>query len=206
MGRYPTQFLGIQRPSELSPPPPPNPADPVQPVPPPPESARWTQACQRNGQRHGDSEPRCADERVGVPREQMHSCSIRPLRKSRVRPGVFRTLPFLKTWFCLLLVLSSPGSKGRTDATMSCHDTQGPKRHDSYSRIAPGDLSVEHHDQLVPLLRCSEHAMQSTQSSRMHQDDRSSQRGSSTHRCQEGRACQSPNSELPCPTCLLSRC
>ena len=62
------------------------------------------------------------------------------------------------------------------------HPPKGPCR-----GLAPGEPMVAPPEQPVPLLRCSEHAMHSMHSSTWCQGQSSSQRGSSTHICQEGK-------------------
>ena len=150
-----------------------------------PESARRTLRSQRDDERHRDTKPaQCANAGLKTSPGK-HSVTADP-HLPKKRPSVFRRLPLLRTWFCLLLVLSSPGSKIRTDAapfpcTVSGHFSQGTRH-----SIAPGDESVDLLARAVPTLRCSEHAKPSMQSSRKHQAISSSQRGCCTHVAQEG--------------------
>ena len=111
-----------------------------------PESARRTHRNQRDDERHRDTKPaQCADAGLNLPRENTQS-SADP-HSPKKRPSVSRHPPLLRTWLYLLLILSSPGRKVRTDAapfscTVSGHSSQGIR----YS-ITPGDGSVD------PLIR-----------------------------------------------------
>ena len=75
-------------------------------------------------------------------------------------------------WLCCSLLFSSPGSHTRTDATRMSWPATGAPTTEAHWSLAPG----EDHDDLqlhaVPLLRCSEHASSSMQSSNLKQQGR----------------------------------
>ena len=162
-----------------------------------PESARRTRRSQRDCKRHGNTEPaQCADARLRLPREHPQSPAKSRMRPKLLRrPNVLRHPPLLKTWFCLMLVLS--GSKAGTDATSFPCTVSGDSSKGTQYSTAPGGASVGSPQQAVPTLRCSEHAKHSVQSSSRLQVQSSSQRGSYTQPEQEGDACPSWTATVP---------
>ena len=162
-----------------------------------PESARRTCRSQRNCERHGHTKPaQCADARLKLPRENTQS-PANSHRHPQKRLEIFRKPSLLKIWLCLLLVLSSPGSKAGTDATSLLCTVSGDSPTGTRHCTAPGGDCDEYLRQAVPTLRCSEHAKQSMQRSSKDQAQRSSQRGRHTRHEQEGDVCPLWTAKVP---------
>ena len=134
----------------LSPPPPPNPAPLSEPA-------------------------QCADASLNLPREHITSAHLHS--RPRARSEIFRNPSLFKIWLFLLLTLSSPGRRSGTGATPFQSAVTGRERQ---CNLAPGEASDDQLLRAVPILRCSEHAKHSTQSSKESQNASSSQRGSPT--------------------------
>ena len=134
----------------------------------PPNPARRART-QRNHEGHRNPEPaQCTDAGLVPPRESLVPADkVHP--QSPRRSKVFRK-PVI--WLCCSLLFSSPGSHTRTDATRMSWPATGAPTTEAHWSLAPG----EDHDDLqlhaVPLLRCSEHASSSMQSSNLEQQGR----------------------------------
>ena len=172
-------------PRALPPPPPPNPAAPVPPTPPLTPPGGRTDPKETVKDTETQIEPaQCADARLNLPRERTPSAHLHS--SARASSEVFRK-PFLsKLWFILMLTLSSPGSRAGTDATPFQSAVTGHSLQGIQCGLAPGDVDVDRPPEAVPILRCSEHAQQSMQSSKESQNVSSSQRGRRTSHKQEG--------------------
>ena len=162
---YPRQSLGIQRPSEGSPPPTTSkPSSPCA-TSASSESDRRERA-QRNNEGHRHSEPaQCTDAGLVLPRES-YTSAHNVTRQSPRRLEVFRKPAIFRLWLCCMLLFSSPGSRARTDATRVSWPATGALRPEARRSLAPGDDLQTHPLHAVPTLRCSEHASTSMPSSK----------------------------------------
>ena len=135
----------------------------------PPEPAR------REGQSKGDTErhrdPKSAQRaNAGLDLPRDWSRQSQP----SMRPEVFRKPVMAKRVLILILILSSPGRKLRSDATAHVDVMTGYPHSTS---VAPGDPQPDALLPEVPLLGCSEHAHRSKQWSKNERDTGASQRG-----------------------------